>query len=270
MYNANLVGHINTLTTFLAADQHPPQPDTPDCVFLLAGNAILAISETVFDYLLDWDTPTTLVIAGGIGHSTQLLYDAVAQHPRYGSLSADISGWPEARVIELILRRFWPALDRRVASGQLKLLIDDQSTNCGENGTFAKRLLDDAGIVPATLVVVQDPTMSIRTGAGVKKAYETIDRPPPKVLTWSTFTPSLQVEDDEAFSWSNGTLTAVKASSKGGGLWTEQRFIDLILGEIPRLRQYGPSGAGYIVHVEIPHEVEQADVALRGSLTGAR
>lgn len=45
-------------------------------------------------------------------------------------------------------------------------------------------------------------------------------------------------------------------------LWVMDRFVDLVLGEIPRLRDdadgYGPRGRGFIGHVEIPIDIEQA------------
>lgn len=46
------------------------------------------------------------------------------------------------------------------------------------------------------------------------------------------------------------------------GVWDVRRFISLLLGEIPRLRDdatgYGPQGKGFIDHVDIPAEVEEA------------
>ncbi|MGH4051133.1 MAG: hypothetical protein ACREVX_07235 [Clostridium sp.] len=49
------------------------------------------------------------------------------------------------------------------------------------------------------------------------------------------------------------------ANDKIKGLWDKARFIDLIMGEIPRLRDdengYGPKGKGFIAHVDIPQEV---------------
>ncbi|MEA1883952.1 MAG: hypothetical protein U9N62_05455 [Thermotogota bacterium] len=44
--------------------------------------------------------------------------------------------------------------------------------------------------------------------------------------------------------------------------WSLDRFLSLVLGEIPRLRDdangYGPKGKGFIAHVEIPVEIEAA------------
>lgn len=47
-----------------------------------------------------------------------------------------------------------------------------------------------------------------------------------------------------------------------GGLWTVDRYLALVVGEIPRLRNdetgYGPRGRDFIVHVDFPPEVEAA------------
>ncbi|EIY0006856.1 YdcF family protein, partial [Salmonella enterica] len=60
------------------------------------------------------------------------------------------------------------------------------------------------------------------------------------------------------------------------GIWTVARYLSLIAGELPRLRDdetgYGPRGKDFIIHVDIPRDVEtawqvlQADTTLRGAL----
>ena len=46
------------------------------------------------------------------------------------------------------------------------------------------------------------------------------------------------------------------------GMWEMERYISLLMGEIPRLLDdengYGPNGAGYIAHVDVDPEVLQA------------
>lgn len=46
------------------------------------------------------------------------------------------------------------------------------------------------------------------------------------------------------------------------GLWSLERFIDLLMGEVKRLRDdeagYGPRGKGYFAHVALPEAVEAA------------
>ena len=42
-------------------------------------------------------------------------------------------------------------------------------------------------------------------------------------------------------------------------MWDMERYVSLLMGETPRLTDdaagYGPHGAGYIAHVDIPEEV---------------
>lgn len=51
------------------------------------------------------------------------------------------------------------------------------------------------------------------------------------------------------------------------GMWTMERYLTLLMGEIPRLRDdaegYGPRGRGFIAHVDVPEEVERAFEFLR-------
>jgi hypothetical protein len=60
--------------------------------------------------------------------------------------------------------------------------------------------------------------------------------------------------------------------SEREGVWGVARFVSLLLGEVPRLRDapggYGPKGAGFIDHVDIPLEVEEAYEWLAGRYPG--
>lgn len=51
------------------------------------------------------------------------------------------------------------------------------------------------------------------------------------------------------------------------GMWDMERYVSLLLGEIPRLTDdengYGPAGKDFIAHVDIPDRVKQAFDALR-------
>lgn len=46
------------------------------------------------------------------------------------------------------------------------------------------------------------------------------------------------------------------------GMWEIDRYVNLLMGEIPRLADnadgYGPNGKNFIAHVEIPQEVNLA------------
>ena len=46
------------------------------------------------------------------------------------------------------------------------------------------------------------------------------------------------------------------------GMWDMERYLNLLMGEIPRLRDdengYGPKGKNFIAHVDIPETVQEA------------
>ena len=46
------------------------------------------------------------------------------------------------------------------------------------------------------------------------------------------------------------------------GMWTTDRYVNLLMGEIPRLTDdengYGPEGKKFIAHVDIPEKVKNA------------
>lgn len=56
------------------------------------------------------------------------------------------------------------------------------------------------------------------------------------------------------------------------GMWDMNRYITLLMGEIPRLSDsiegYGPNGKGYIAHVDIPSEVKTAFMELKEEYAG--
>ena len=57
------------------------------------------------------------------------------------------------------------------------------------------------------------------------------------------------------------------------GMWNMERYISLLLGEIPRLSDneagYGPKGKDFIAHVDIPEEVRNAFDELCKEYAGA-
>ena len=258
---------VNEVSEFLAHAeiksllQHPPVD-----VIVLVGNAILPIAEHVFAALeANPDLARYLVICGGIGHSTDHLYRAVAAHPLYRSISNTTDGLPEAQVLHTILEKFYASAE--MTQTGLKILIEDKSTNCGANAVEARRTLDAAGVGnPKSLIVVQDPTMSIRTLAAFQKVYSNHPSPP-TLQTCPVFTPIVKRGSEGQLEYD---VPGIKASS----LWPIPRFLDLVMGEIPRLRDdehgYGPKGKDFIAQVEIPPRIESAFSQLEGVLANRR
>lgn len=235
---------VNTLGSWLAQDEFSASEQlNTDDVIILAGNAVIPTIDAACRLAANSDVP--LVISGGIGHSTTFLYAAIAQHPTYNTIPT--TGRAEAAILSDIARHFWNVPAPRIH-------IESRSTNCGENAAFSRDLLAASGLYPHRAIVVQDPTMQRRTLATFAHVFEgEADCP-----EWVSYP---------------GVVPEVYAGSRslhfvGGdkGMWPMARYLSLILGEIPRLRDdesgYGPHGKGFITHVEIPQPVEQAWQAL--------
>ncbi|KAL4989703.1 hypothetical protein BDW68DRAFT_156007 [Aspergillus falconensis] len=265
------VADINLLAGYLSNPQLQLEdlPSSPpvDCIVICAS-MVLHQAEALFHTLQDNPSVTkALILCGGIGHSTRYMYEAVAQHSRFSPIGNSIQCLPEARVLERTLDTFF---DRAAITSQgCRILIEDQSTNCGENALFCRRVLDDAGLQnPRCCVVIQDPTMMRRTVASFRKAYEE-QTEMPLFLSCPVLVPGVERSEGP-----EGNLRYWQMAASGVKLWPLRRFISLILGEIPRLRDdedgYGPRGRGYIPHVEIPVEVEVAWARLRATFDTGR
>lgn len=257
---------VNTIAAFLAHEQVKTLEDVQsvDCI-VLCVSAIFHCAEAVFSALKARSALTkTLVICGGIGHSTPFLYDSVAKNPKYSFLHSKIEGFPEARVLQTIFDNCFGATEGQESA--YKIIIEDKSTNSGANAIETRKILEANAIdTPRSFIVVQDPTMSRRTIASFEKAYSDLEHPP-TFQSCPTFIPAMHSI--------HGTLDYDVPGVRKEELWATSRFLDLILGEIPRLRDdsdgYGPNGKKFIVHVDIPSNVEEAYVRLTSVVTSQR
>jgi len=115
-----------------------------------------------------------------------------------------------------------------------RILIENQSTNTGENVQFTKRLLADRGLDPQAFIVVQKPYMERRAYATFRRVW------PEKDLVVT----SPQVTFDDYLSrYSNETLSAADV-------------ISIMVGDLQRLRVY--PAKGFQIEQEIPDEVWDA------------
>jgi DUF218 domain len=266
MASSSTVTDVNLIASFLAHEQisNLSQAAPADCL-VLCGSAILHCAETIFSTLQNRpNLAKTLVICGGIGHSTQFLYNAIANSSKYATFSREIQGLPESRVLNLIFERFYDP--DSIARAGCNIIIEEQSTNCGANARQTRKVLEANNIsTPKSFIIVQDPTMSQRTLAAFRKTYEELS-PPPIFVACPTFVPKVQMND--------GKPEYVVKQVDPAGLWEMGRFCDLVVGEVPRLRDdaqgYGPRGKGFIDHVDIPEEVEEAWRRLESAMAGGR
>lgn len=230
----------NLLGRWLAQNDFTLLPDAQESqLVVMAGNAVMPTIDA--GCRLVSQHGGVLLISGGVGHSTSFLYEAIAHHPRYCSIETE--GKPEAVLLAEIAHRFW-----QIPRG--RIVIEGRSTNCGENAWFTRRIMEQQGISAHQATVIQDPTMQRRTMATFARVWQDVGDAP-RWLSYPGFVPEL-INTPDGVAW----------AQPAEGLWPVMRYLSLILGELPRLRDdaqgYGPRGKDFIAHVDIPDAVEAA------------
>lgn len=112
-----------------------------------------------------------------------------------------------------------------------RVLVENRSTNTGENVLFTKQLLAERQIDPRTFIVVQKPYMERRSYATFKKVW------PEKEIVVTSPPASL---DEYLSRYSHEALSA-------------DDVISIMVGDLQRIRVY--PGMGYQIHQEIPEDV---------------
>lgn len=160
--SAATLAAANQVGAWLAQDDLATLPALPQVdVVVLAGNAVIPTIDAACRLAAAQDV--TLLISGGVGHSTNYLYEAVRQDTRYRMLP--VAGRPEAHILADIAHDYWHIPRSR-------LVVEDQSTNCGENARFTRTTLENGGIPHRRGIVIQDPTMQRRTMATFARVWQ--------------------------------------------------------------------------------------------------
>lgn len=183
------------------------------------------------------------IIVGGCGHTTESL--RVKMNTEFPDI--ETAGLPEALVFEKYLEyRYGLHAD----------FLECDSTNCGNNITYLIDLLKNNKIPCKSIILAQDATMQYRMEAGLKKYAEDM-----QIINFATYKANVIVKNSELLF-----------ENEIWGMWDIDRYITLIMGEIPRLSDnaegYGPKGKNYIIHVDIPIEVEEAFQVLKEEYSG--
>lgn len=108
-----------------------------------------------------------------------------------------------------------------------KIIIENKSTNTGENIRFSRKLLADQGIHPNKIIAVQKPYMERRTYATVKNFWSEVE----VIVT------SPQLDFDQY-------LTEVI---------TKDDVINIMVGDLQRIMVY--PGKGYQIAQDVPEDV---------------
>lgn len=111
-----------------------------------------------------------------------------------------------------------------------KVLIEDKSTNTGENILFTKNLLDSKGLYPKKIILVQKPYMERRSYATFKKQLPAID-----VVVTSPRIPFEKYDLEDR---------------------PKDQKIHVLVGDMQRIKIYGEKG--FMISQEIPDEVRCA------------
>jgi uncharacterized SAM-binding protein YcdF (DUF218 family) len=202
--NGKMTPEIMTLAKRLW-DYHHMNHDLikAECILAL-GSHDLRVAERAADlYLQEW--APLLVFSGGLGNFTQNL-------------------WTESEADK------FAAIAIRLGVPESAILVENRSSNTGENILFTEKLLEEKGIFPQNYIVVQKPYMERRSYATFKKHW------PDKQLVVTS--PQLTMDDypipDIPLDW----------------------MIDIMVGDLQRIRLY--PAKGFQIFQEIPEDVWNA------------
>jgi uncharacterized SAM-binding protein YcdF (DUF218 family) len=157
-----------------------------------------------------------------------------------------LEGWAPLLIFSgglgAITRQFWsePEADQfadiaiRMGVPGERVLIENRSTNTGENVLFTKRLLAERHLDPQTFIVVQKPYMERRSYATFKKVW-----PEKDVIVTS---PRLSL-DEYLERYSHETLST-------------EDVISIMIGDLQRIHLYPEKG--FQIPQEIPADVWHA------------
>ncbi len=119
-----------------------------------------------------------------------------------------------------------------------KILIENRSTNTGENILFTRRLLAKQGLNPEKFIIVQKPYMERRAYATFRKLW-----PEKQALVTS---PQVSFAD-YLDQYSNSELSS-------------DDVVSIMVGDLQRIKLYAEKG--FQIQQEIPHEIWAAYEAL--------
>ena len=174
-----------------------------DCILALGSHDTRVADRAAELYLEGW-APVVL-FSGGLGNVTKGI-------------------WTEAEADK------FAAIARRRGVPPEAILIENRSTNTGENILFSRQLLQEKGLDPQTFIVVQKPYMERRSYATFKKHW-----PDKKLIVTSPQIPFDAYANDEI---------------------PLERVINIMAGDLQRIKIY--PAKGFQVPQEIPPAVWQA------------
>lgn len=181
---------------------------TPAGAILVLCSHDTIVAERAADVFHEGWAPL-LIFSGGLGSITRALWSD-PEADRFAQVAID-AGVPPDRI-----------------------LIENRSTNTGENVLFTKALLGEQGLDPASFILVQKPYMERRSYATFRKLWPE----KPVVVT----SPQLSL-DDYLQRGTHHTLSTTEV-------------ISIMVGDLQRIRLY--PAMGFQIEQEIPADVWNA------------
>ena len=178
-----------------------------DAILVLCSHDTIVAARGAELYLERW--APLLIFAGGLGSITRQLWQE-AEADQFARIAENM-GVPRDRMI-----------------------VENRSTNTGENVLFTKHLLADRGLDPQRFIVVQKPYMERRSYATFRKVWP---------------------EKDVIVTSPQMSMDAYLRRHSHDALSPED-VISIMVGDLQRIRLY--PAKGFQIEQEIPDEVWQA------------
>ena len=240
--NSKIAANINTLGKFCGIRDinELSQKKLLECygicqadIMVLFGGSILAGGDVLAEAIKN-NIAKKYIIVGGAGHTTETLRQKI--HQEYPEI--ETTDLPEAEIFQRYLKTVY---------GCRADHLETQSTNCGNNITYLLDLLREENIRFKSIILSQDASMQRRMAAGLRKyVQEDI-----AIINYATYSANVLSTGEE-----------LCYEKEIHGMWTIDRYVNLLMGEIPRLTDnengYGPNGKNFIAHVDIPETVKIA------------
>lgn len=178
-------------------------PEKADCILVLGSHDLRVAERGAELYLQGW--APILVFSGGLGNFTLGMWKE-PEADQFAKIAIAMGVPPEA------------------------ILIENKSTNTGENILFTQKILNEKNLDPKSFIVVQKPYMERRSYATFKKHW-----PDKKLIVTS---PQISFEE-----YPNDEIPL-------------ERVINIMVGDLQRIRMY--PGKGFQIPQEIPDHVWRA------------
>ncbi|MCW3078640.1 YdcF family protein [Segetibacter sp.] len=174
-----------------------------DCILVLGSHDVRVAERAAALYLQQW--APLLIFSGGLGRLTEDMWTET-EADKFAKIAIE-TGVPKERI-----------------------LIENKSTNTGENILFTQQLLEQNNLHPQSFIVVQKPYMERRSYATFKKHW-----PDKKLIVTS---PQISFHD-----YPNNEISLDKV-------------IHIMLGDLQRIKIYAEKG--FQIYQPIPEDVWEA------------